>query len=198
MTLLGISLPDDRYRRFAGFTLGALVGAVYAAVVQFGDRIAIPGAPLYQPPLGAAGNVVLFALGGGLLGLITAWPRSALAGTFIAAAISAAAIVGSAYLSAGPSAREHPAASVVGFIFVALPFWGLLVPVLGALRWVVGHEEEARRDRQPWHRRVLQPVVLLLVVGLVGLTGLYPNDARILITRTNAILKTAQERGADA
>ena len=192
-TLPGVSLPDDRYRRLVGFSLGALAGATYAAVYQVGDRLAIPGAPLYQPPLGLVGNVMLFAFGGGLLGLIAAWPRSGMAGTFIAATVSAVAIVGSAFLSAGAAAGGGLVGRAFIGIFVALPFWGLLVPITGALRWVVTREEEARRDGQSWYRRAMAPLVLLLAVGLASLTVLYPNDARVLISKTDQMLQTAEQ-----
>ncbi len=196
MTLPGISLPDDRYRRGAGFALGALLGLTYAAVYQFGDQLAMPGVPLYRPPFGVAGNLVLFALVGGLLGLIAAWPRSGLVGTFIAAALSAAALVISAFASPGARATANPVASIVAGLFLTLPFWGLLVPMIGALRWVVSHDEEARRDRQPWYRRAVRPLILVVVVGLVSLTALYRDDARTLLTRTDEMLRAGRSGGA--
>jgi hypothetical protein len=195
MTLPAISLPDDRYRRIAGFCLGALLGATYGIVHLYGDRLNIPGAPLYQPPFGIAGDIALYALAVGLLGLLTAWPRSGLAGTGLAAGVSALAVTGWALLEAARGVGQNLGAALLTGIFVTLPFWGLLVPVLGALRWVVGHEEEAKRDRQPWYRRVWQPLVLIVVVGLVSLTSLYNPDARTLIARTNQMLQTAQSGG---
>lgn len=195
MTLPGISLPDDRYRRIAGFVLGALVGFTYAAVFQFGDQLALPGVPLYRPPFGVAGNLVLFAVGGGLLGLLAAWPRSGLLGTFVAAAVSAAVLVGSALISANAAARRGVGVSLIVALFVGLPFWAMLVPVTGVLRWVVSHDEEARRDHQPWYRRVWQPVLLLMLVGAVGLTGLYRDDARDLLTKTAAMIEAGQSGG---
>jgi uncharacterized membrane protein YidH (DUF202 family) len=195
MTLPAISLPNDRYRRIAGFCLGALLGAIYGVVHLYGDRLNIPGAPLYQPPFGIAGDIAIYALVVGLLGLLTAWPRSGLAGTALAAGISAFAITGWALFEATRAGGQNVTATVITGMFVALPFWGLLVPVLGALRWVVSTEEEAKRDHQPWCRRVWQPLVLILVVGLVSMTGLYNPDARALIARTNQMLQTAQSGG---
>jgi hypothetical protein len=194
MTIPGISLPNDRYRRAVGFGLGALIGVTYAAAYQVGDRITIPGIPLYQPPFGLAGNLLMFALGGGLLGLIAAWPRSGIAGTFLAAAVSAVALVASAYISAGTTG-ENVAGNVFNGSILALPFWGLLVVMIGPLRWVISHEEEARRDRQPLRRRVLRPLIMLLVVGLAGLTALYPSDARVLLRKENEMLRAAQATG---
>lgn len=195
MTLPGISLPNDRYRRTAGFALGALVGFTYAAVYQFGDQLALPDVPLYRPPFGLTGNLALYALGAGLLGLIAAWPRGGLAGTFAAAAVSAILLVGASLVSTTPGTQQNVAASIIVGVFVALPFWGLLVPLLGALRWVVSYLEEARRDREPWHRRAWRPAALLLMVGLVALTALYGDDARVLLARTHQMLQAAQAGG---
>ncbi len=195
-TLPAISMPNDGYRRVAGFGLGALVGATFGVVSQYGNRLVIPGAPLYQPPLGMVGNIILLALGVGVLGLLVAWPRSGLAGTAIAAALSAVAIIVFSYASAGARRAANPAATMLAGLFLMLPFWGMLVPVLGALRWAVSHDEEARRDRQPWYRRLPQPLVLLLVVGAVSLTALYRDDARTLISKTHQLLQAAQSGGA--
>ncbi len=191
-TLPGISLPDDRYRRIAGFCLGALVGMTYGLVWQYGDRLAIPGTPLYQPPFGLLGNVLMFGAGAGLLGLLAAWPRSGVAGTSIASALSAVAIVVWSYAQAAGRATENLGATLVTGLFVALPFWGLLVPALGALRWVVSHDEEARRDHERWYRRIWQPVLLLLAVGLLTLPARYNEDARTLLARTNQMLQSAE------
>jgi hypothetical protein len=196
MSVPGVSLPDDRYRRIVGLSLGALAGATYAAVHQVGDRLVIPGAPLYQPPFGLAGNVLVFALVGGLLGLIAAWPRSGVAGTFLAAGVSALTIVGASYIAAGASAGQNVLFNMFNGMILALPFWGLLVPLIGGLRWVVSREEEAKRDGQPRLRRAIAPLILLLVIGLASLTALYGNDARVLIVKTNQLLQGVQATGS--
>lgn len=195
-TLPGISLPNDRYRRIAGFCLGALVGITFATVWQYGDRLVIPGVPLYQPPFGLIGNILMFGFGAGVLGLITAWTRNGIGGTFLAAAVSAVAIVGWAYLSAAAIVRQNVVGAMVTGIFIALPFWGLLVPALGGLRWVVNRNEEAVRDRDKWYRRIWPPLVLLLVVAAISLTAVYDEDARTLIAWTDNMLRRAQAGGA--
>ena len=93
MRQLRISLPNNRYRRMAGLLLGALMGLVFALVSQLGDWFALPGVPLYQPPFGLAGNIVMYTLGAASLGMLVAWPVSGIRGTFLVAAGSAAAIV---------------------------------------------------------------------------------------------------------
>ena len=53
------SLGSDRRKRHPrvfGLALGALLGLVYGLTSQTINRIILPGIPLYQPPLGPAGN----------------------------------------------------------------------------------------------------------------------------------------------
>ena len=64
MTMLQISLPDDRYRRWVGFILGGLLGLAYGVVSQLINRVAAPGVPLYQPPYGAVGEHHVVHVGG--------------------------------------------------------------------------------------------------------------------------------------
>lgn len=194
-TLPLISLPDDRYRRFAGFALGALVGVTFATVWQYGDRLSTPGVPLYLPPFGIVGNIAAFALGAGLLGLIVGWSRSGLHGAFVAAAVSAVALVGWSFVQAAEGAAQNLAATFVAGFFLTLPFWGLLVPVLGIVRWAVSNDEEARRDHERWWRRAWRPLLLLLIVGLLGLTALHRPEARVMLARTHQMLQTAQAGG---
>ena len=50
--------------------LGVLLGLAYGLVSQLINRVALPGIPLHQPPLGAFGNIVASAAVGGLLGYV--------------------------------------------------------------------------------------------------------------------------------
>ncbi len=187
-------MPNDRYRRITGLLLGALLGLVFGLVSQLGDRLALPGVPLYSPPFGPAGNIVVYTFGAALLGLLVAWPMSGIKGTFLVAAGSAAAIVVVSLLDAKNLNGNLLVHTIVG-IFLGLPFWGMLVPVFGALRWVIGRQEEAQRDRRPGWSRAPGPLVLLVVVGLVGTTALYPPRGRDLLQRTHAMLEETQTTG---
>lgn len=186
-----LSLPDHRYRRLTGLALGAGLGLVYGLVSQLVNRAVLPGVPLYQPPYGPLGNIVLRSLGGGALGLICAWPLGSVQGIFLASAISAVAIVAASFIGANPSGEVLVAFALTG-IFLALPFWGMLVPLLSALRWGVNGQEEAHRDRLPWSARLLRPALLILGVGLAGALSLYRPTARALLAQTHTLLQQAQ------
>ena len=187
-----LSAPDPAHRRWSGLALGVALGLVYGATTQLINRVFLPGVPLYQPPLGPLGNSALFAAGGALLGLICAWPAGGVQGAFLASAISALALVVGSFVSARPSSGLFVAAAVTG-IFLMLPFWGLLVPFLAALRWGVNRIEEARRDRLPLYRRLPAPLLLMLAAALAGALVLYHADVRGALARMAELLEAGQQ-----
>ncbi len=186
-----LSEPDPLYRRLMGSVLGGALGLAYGLVSQWINRVLLPGVPLYQPPLGPLGNSALFAAGGALLGLICAWPTGGVQGTFLASAISALALVTFNLVNARPSGNLLIAFIVTGG-FLMLPFWGLVVPFLAALRWGVNRLEEAQRERQPLHRRLPVPLLLVFAAGLAGTLVLYRAEPRSALARMDALLHAGQ------
>lgn len=187
---LGLTPPAPRYRRGAGLLLGALLGLVFGLVTQYINRLALPGVPLYQPPFGPLGNSLLGLLIGGLLGLLVAWPASSIHGAFLAAAVSAAAIVLGNFILARPTGNTLIAVALTG-ILVVLPFWGLLVPLLAALRWAANQQEEGHRDRASLFVRLRSVLLLGVLVVLAGSFALYHADARVMLKATHGILQAA-------
>ncbi|MCU0509007.1 MAG: hypothetical protein MUC34_11535 [Anaerolineae bacterium] len=199
MTAFDLSLPDsepdDRYRRRIGLLIGGALGLAYGVFSQLGNRLLAPGVPLYQPPLGAWLNTLVFTLGGAALGLLVAWPRSGMKGVFLMAAAGAAGIV-LLSLATARGLSESFALRLVSAITLALPFWGMLVPIFAAVRWVIGHQEEAHRDGQNWRGRLLWPGVLIALVAVVGYTSIYPARGRETLRVANAMLSEAVASGA--
>ncbi len=180
-----------KYRRLTGLLFGAGLGLMFGITSQFINRILLPGIPLHQPPLGPFGNILLCMLGGALLGVISAWPESSIHGTFIASAFSAVVILVGNFALAAPSGNTLVAIILTG-IFLVLPFWGLLVPLIAALRWGVNKLVDAHADHLPIRGRITVPVILVLVIGLVGALTHYRTDARRLLILTHALLQESQ------
>ena len=179
------------YRRLTGLLFGAGLGLMFGLTSQLTNRILLPGIPLYQPPLGPLGNILASVLVGALLGVICAWPESSIHGTFIASAVSALVIVGGNLALAVPSGNTLTAVLLTG-IFLVLPFWAMLVPLIAALRWGVNKLVDAHADHLPISARVTVPAVLLLIVGLVGAVPTYRGEARTLLAQTHALLREGQ------
>ncbi len=185
-------VTDRAYRRATGALLGLLLGLVYAAVSQLINRLALPGIPLYQPPLGPFGNILLGALVGMALGLISSWPDSAAWGIFAGGAVAAAAISASGIIRL---AQEGAAVFVVG-LFLSAPLAWLAVPVMALIRWAVGKQVAARREAIPWQRRLWLPLVLATIVGLLAAFELLGADAQSELRQTNEMVQ-AGLRAAD-
>ena len=156
-----------KYRRLTGLLFGAGLGLAYGLTSQLANRILLPGIPLYQPPLGPLGNILLSLLAGALLGVISAWPESSIHGTFIASAVSAVVILVGNFAVAAPSGNTLVAVLLTG-IFLVLPFWAMLVPLIAALRWGVNKLVDAHADHLPIRSRITVPILLFLAIGVVG------------------------------
>ena len=177
-------MTEQRYRRGAGVLVGLMFGCAYALVSQLVNRLALPGIPLYQPPLGWFGNILLGLLAGAALGLLCAWPASPARGSFLGGAAAAAAIFVVTLLRMGAGA----APTLIGLIFSVPMAW---VSVLGmaVVRWLVDRQVEARKESAPLLRRLRLPLILTGVLGLLALFALLSTDARLELRRMNAMVQ---------
>jgi hypothetical protein len=185
-------MTEQRYRRAAGAMIGLMFGFAYALVAQLVNRLALPGIPLYQPPLGPAGNILLGLLAGAGLGLLCAWPASAAKGILLGGVTAAAAVFAFTLLRMSAGA----ASTLVGLVLSAPMAW---VSVLGmaVVRWLVDRQVEARRESAPLLRRLRLPLILTGVIGFMALFTLYSADARLELRRTNDMV-WAGLRASDA
>lgn len=176
----------DRYRRVVGVLLGASLGLVYSLVSQGVNAAFLAGIPLFLPPLGFWGNVVLAALWGGLLGLICAWPYSTAIGVVLASitSISLTIIRGLA------GTDESLSRLLVVGVVLGVPTAFLMVPAMMALRWAVNGLVNVRDRPMPWRARMRGPLILLALVGIVAAFSLYNAKARTLLVRMNDTLQT--------
>lgn len=175
----------DRYRRLVGVALGALLGFVYLLISQGINAIFLPDIPLFQPPLGFWGNVVLGTLWGGLLGLICAWPYSTAIGVVLAsvASISVSIVRGLAGID------ESFGRLVIIAVVLGVPTAFLMVPAMMALRWAINGFVDLRSHPTARNERWRSPLILLTLVAVVAAFSLYSAKARTLLMRTNAALQ---------
>lgn len=189
-----MTLPDDRYRRFAGLAVGALLGLILGVVSQVADRLALPGIPLYQAPFGPLGNIVALTAGGALFGLLVSWLRSGIGGVGLAALVSVIVLLVYNFLTRRDASIDL-GKYVFTSVFLITPLWGMLVPIVAAIRWAAGNLEEAHRDRIPLTSQLWRPALLVVVVFAAGLLMRYPARARPPLVQTQSILQAAQAAG---
>lgn len=178
----------ERQRRRTGILLGAALGLSYGLMSQFVNRLALPGVPLYQPPLGPLGNSVLNALAGAALGFLTSQPRSAAIGIFLGSAASAAAIMLNALLRL--EGLLNLSSAVITGLVLSAPIAWFTVPVTALLRWAVERRVEALRDQASLLTRLRAPIALALVMAALAAFELLPGPARDQLSRTHALLQS--------
>ena len=181
----------SRARRcLMGTLLGAGLGLAYGLVSQWINAVAVPGVPFYQPPFGPLGNTVLSFAVGALLGLAAAWPDDAFVGV-LAGCAAGAVLVELVVLLTGQVGSRMMAAKATLTVFTFLPFAAILVVPIGLVRWAIGKQEDLRSDGAPAWKRVLLPLLLLLVAGALGAPALYPARGQTVVARMNAIVQAA-------
>jgi len=186
--LAELARRGSRYRRSAGVLIGAALGLVYGTVSQNINTWALPGLPYYQPPFSPLINMLLCCVGGGLLGLLSAWFKEAVVGIVVASLVSSA-IMGGVMLSFVRLDAKSGAGIVLAILFMLLPIFGLVVPTTWALRWAVGKQEESYLSGYFIASRVWGPLLLAVVVGGLAATALYPPEARPVLATMNALVQ---------
>lgn len=176
------------HRRRLGLVLGIALGLVFGLVSQYGNALLLPGIPFYQPPFGAAGNLLICIAVGALLGVVTAWPKSAFFGA-IAGCLAGAALFEVAVLLTGENTPNVMAAKAGSILLTCLPIAATMLLPVGIFRWALNKEESARRDGAPAWKRMPLPVLLVLVAGVLGTLLFYPERGRLVLPRMNAVVQ---------
>ena len=181
---------SDRNRRILGFVTAALFGLSYLFVSQFSNVWALPGIPLYEPPIGRIDIVILGALAMGLLGLLVVWDQESFWGLLIAALTGVILSSIQAYINSGETGFLK---SIIVFIFTFLPRLVLFLPLGIFFRWLVSQVEDALlgfRGRLRDLTLAILTTVAIIVVG--GRISLYPPEAQRALREANELLLNAQ------
>ncbi len=176
----------DRDRLRAGIVLGAVLGLAYGLVSQLVNRIALPGIPLYQPPAGPLGNMLLSAVMGAVLGGITCYPASAALGILFGGLASLAGILIYMLIRLGGLGFGG---ALIGSVIFSVPMAWLTIPLLALLRWVAERQVEARRVGEPLLRRMWLPAVLVVAMIFVASFELLPAAGQDNLRRTDALIQ---------
>ena len=182
---------SNAYRRRAGCLLGLGMALAFGLVAMNLNRLMLPGVPLYQPPFGPWGNLVLLGAAGAAVGLVCAWPENGILGTFASAGLAALLLVAFNMLAAR-SWGDRLWVFLVANAALFVPLAALLVPLMALVRWIAGKQDEARQSRLPVWRRLPGPLALCLVAGACGLFAFYREETRLTLVRFDRSLAQAQ------
>jgi hypothetical protein len=187
---------SSTYRRLLGLVLGTALGLTFGLVSQYGNVLLVLRVPLYQPPLGGAGNLLVCVAVGAVVGLVAAWPRHPIVGA-IAGSATGALLVEIAIMVMERDTLDASKATVTLFTF--LPIAAIVALPVGLVRWVLSKEEVAHRegalgDRQAQRQnisvwRVIRPLLLVLIAAAWGALFIYPARGRAVLPRMNAIVQ---------
>jgi hypothetical protein len=179
-------------RRVLGAVIGLLTGLLYGVISQTINQLALPGISFYQEGLGTLGTILLTAFGGGVMGLLVAWPEESIqgviTGALVAAAISTLGTVINVRASTVAAERLVGAYAVLFITFLPRAF--VFAPVAWLIRRAVGiWENEVVRETLSFRKMALSLVPLLVLVIVFGALALYPKDARYALRTTDDLIR---------
>lgn len=193
-------MSNPSYRRKWGFFLGLATALAFTLVSQGINFLLMPGVPLFLPPFGAVGNVILGVLLGVLVGLVAAWPENFFIGVLLSSLIGWIA-VSVASMFTGQLEQQAAVNRAAALVIILIPIVGFFVPFMAFFRWIVVREEAASIEQQrlgtPWQRtRLVLPLVLLLIAGWLGYFNRYPPRGQNAVTRMHQMLQAASASGS--
>ncbi len=185
-------------RRILGFVLGALMGVAYALVSNLINDYVMPGVPVYQPWPGRPMLILIETFAAALMGLMVCWPDEAIPGVIFSALAGGLA---SSIMMAQQKA-DDPAVlfRVVALLFYTfLPRVVILSPVCIVLRWVAHlWEQETLYDPFSLRKRLIAPVIMMLLAGVMGIFSMLPQETRYSLSiMTNILNQGLKAESAD-
>ena len=184
---------NEKSRRLIGLVLGLLMGLAFGLVQELINPLFLPGIPLYNPGPGPAGSVLISCLGGGLLGLLAAWPEDAIPGVILSSLVGA---LGTTLLNL--LGREGGLDFAVGLfvllVITFLPRAMLFVPTAALIRWGLHvWSEEFQSVSFSIRKLALTGATIVLLAGAAGAFSLYTRAGRDALKTTNELIKAGMQ-----
>jgi len=177
---------QEHARRRTGVLMGVLLGLAYGSVSQFINPITMSGIQLHQPPAGAAGNMLLSSLMGGVFGALACFPASSAKGIILGGIAALAGIFSYMIVRLGGLGLGGV---LISSVLLSAPMAWLTVPVIALLRWTTERQVSGQRDGAPLLVRARMPVVLLLIMTFLASFELLPAQARDTLRRADALIR---------
>lgn len=178
-------MDENLRRRRTGLIIGLFLGTGYSLTANLINRLVLPGIPLYTPPPGMAGLIVITALMFGLLGLIAAWTDEALPSVLLSG------FIGSLISSAWNLATETDKfAALTLLVVIFMPRVFFFLPFGGAVRWLT-HKITQPTPKSTSPMRKLFPTFLAFIfMVVVGTFAILPKETRTSLVQMDALLQT--------
>lgn len=192
-----MKIPYTVHRKVFGVLLVAASGFAYGLISQTINALFLPGIPLYQPPFGILGNILMAVLIGISLGFLVASSETGAVGVLWGSFLGAL-FVSVATMLTGQVEDEIFWRKIVAITIAFIPIAAILAPLLILFRWAIGREEDAYRNAgkglaPTFLRRYALPASLVLGAGLLGLFSLYSDVGRAVTPRMDALIKQGRQ-----
>lgn len=186
-------MSSSTYRKLSALLIFTGACFAYILVSQGINHVFMPGLPLYQPPFGPLGNILLGILVGASVGLVLGWFETGGVSVLLASLLGAL-FMAIATLLSGKDDSVTQAHRLTATLIIFVPIAGALAPGLILFRWLTGREVMAYREAQKGHpnppfQRYFWPVATLLVCAGFGITSLYPELGRSAAPRMQDLIQ---------
>lgn len=164
------------------------MGLCYGGLSQWINALLLPGVPLYSPEPGRWMTVILIILGGGVMGLIAAWPSDTLPGVLLSA-LTSAALGSFLAMRVVPAGTETAGRVFTILFFTFLPRAVIFLPAAALLRWAINTwESEIRVVTFSVRKLALSLGALLGLAIIASLFSLHSTQARYALRTTNDLI----------
>lgn len=190
-------MSNQAHRRLFGTGFGLLIGFIFGLGSQGINHLWLPGVPLYHPPFGLVGNVLLTAAFGAVVGLTTAWPKEGPWGVFWGSLLGTVVLF-VVSLVGGADQEEGFVIQVISLTIILLPLAGACAIPLVIFRWILSREMHRRLDYPVWSwQRAVLPALVLVGTGLSGLYFAYPALGRTVTAQMYELIVDGQEASSE-
>lgn len=183
----------NSYRRRAGLIIGLALGIGYSLTTNLVNRLTLPNIPLYVPPPGVTGLIVVTALMFGAIGLLAAWTEESLPGVILSGL--AGSIISSIWILINETDKV---AALTLLVLIFLPRMFFYLPFGGLVRWLI-HKLDQPTPKPIAPVRRLVPVFLAFIfMVFAGSFAVLPKETRTALVRMDALLKTGMQATSKA
>ena len=181
----------NSHRRRTGLIIGLALGSGYSLSTNLINHLALPGIPLYTPPPGTFGLIVVTTLMFGALGMLAAWTDESLPGVLLSGL--AGSIISSIWILINGTDKS---ATFALLALVFLPRMFFYLPFGALVRWLIYKlDQPTTRPIAPVRRLV--PVFLAFIFLIyAGSFALLPKETRGALVKTEALLKKGMQATA--
>jgi len=181
----------NAHRRRAGLILGLVLGTGYSLTSNLINRQALPGIPLYVPPPGELGLIVITALMFGALGLLAAWPDESLPGALLAGL--AGSFISSIWIFLNETNKTATLA-----VLVSLPCMFFYLPFGALVRWLISKIDQPSMQNIAPVRRLIPVFLAFAFMVFLGTFTRLPEETRTALVRMNELMKAGMQVTARA